>query len=308
MLPDATPRKLDGAIIWSAVNFSEGRRGGVIEEILSAARSGATVADWSADFDHNRMVATLLGDAESVARSVMAAAGAAVERIDLREHSGVHPRVGAVDVVPLVPAHGLTMAECVEASIQLGRRLAELYDLPVYLYEESARKGGRASLPEIRKGGFEGLFVAPLVGDRAPDFGPSTPHPTAGAVVLGARNPLTAFNVNLDSADVSTARSIAAAIRRERAENPVLMGVRALGLSLPSRGMSQVSMNLTIPLLTPIPGVFEYVQGLALEFGVEVVESEVIGLIPRAALLGRTPESILWRGYRERQILEEWIG
>ena len=308
LLPDPKVMRLEGPLVWSAVNFSEGRRAEVIGAILAVSGVEATLADWSADPDHNRMVATLLGDADSVIRAVVAAAGAAIERIDMREHRGAHPRAGAVDVIPLVPAHGVTMAECVAASIRLAQDLSSRYELPVYLYEESAQDGRRASLPEIRKGGFEGLFAEALTGDRAPDFGPAEAHPTAGIVVVGARNPLAAYNVNLDSADASTAREIARTIRRDRAENPELLGVRALGLALPGRGISQVSMNLTKPGLTPIPRVFEFVRRRALDAGVGVLESEVIGLIPRAALGGAEPEDVLWHGFRERQILEEWIG
>ena len=308
-LPELVPRRLEGPLIWSAVNFSEGRREDVIGAILKAISSvrGAALADWSADFDHNRMVATVLGQPGAVIDAAAAAFEQAVGLIDLREHTGVHPRAGAVDVIPLVPVRNVTLDECVEVSLRLGEALARRHDIPVYLYERSARPGGRVSLPEIRRGGFEGLFREPLTGDRAPDFGPPTPHPTAGITILGARTPLVAYNVNLASGDVAAARDISAEIRRQRESNPVLAGVRALGLDLPRGGIVQVSMNLTLPALTPIPAVFEFVRQRAEERGLHVQESEIIGLVPREALGGAAADDILWRGFHERQILENWL-
>ena len=308
-LQNIRPRRLAGPVAQSAVNFSEGRRPKVIREILLAiaSESGAALADWSADFDHNRMVATLLGDTASVSRAILSACEAAIEQIDLREHSGVHPRTGAVDVIPLAPIRGVTMEQCVEASNQLGAEISRRFDIPVYLYERSARPDRRRSLPDIRKGGFEGLSVDPLTAERSPDHGPPAPHPTAGVTIVGAREPLIAYNVNLSSDDLAAARGIAARIRRERADNPRLAGVRALGLGLPQRGLVQVSMNLTIPDMTPVPAVFKYVTACASELGIGVLESEVIGLIPRSALAGEKPERILWTDYRRRQILENWF-
>ena len=226
------PRAIQCPVAQSAINFSEGRNQDVIEAIVLAlgSDSEAVLADWSADPDHNRMVATLLGPPEALIRAILNAAALAVERIDLRLHAGAHPRMGAMDVVPIVPIRGVTMVECVIAANSLGERLARALNLPAYLYEHSARPGGRAVLPEVRKGGFEGLFTEPLTGPRAPDFGPNEPHPTAGAVVVGAREPLVACNINLETNEVAVARRIAALIRSERETDPTLFGVRALGL------------------------------------------------------------------------------
>lgn len=302
-------RPLPESVVQSAINFSEGRRAEVIEAIAEAGwdRPDVLLADCSADPDHNRMVATLLGRPEAVRRAAVEMACVAVAWIDLRHHSGVHPRLGAVDVVPITPIRAVTMAACVEVAAQIGRDLAGRLALPVFFYEQSAAPGRRTALPDIRKGGFEGLFTEPLSGPRAPDLGPATPHPTAGAVVVGARGPLVAYNILLDTPDVRAARRIAAVIRRERETRPELRGVRALGLPLPSRQSAQVSMNLTRPDWTPLPGVFNFVQREAAQMGVKVLASEIIGLVPRDALGGEPPERLLWRDYRETQILEHWL-
>jgi glutamate formiminotransferase len=299
----------DSLLVQSAINVSEGRDPAVIRAVVAAAESvpGLTVADWSADWDHNRMVVTLLGAPEAVSSGALAVAREAVRRIDLRGHAGAHPRMGAVDVIPFAPIRAVSMETCAALSRQVGLALAAELGLPVYLYEASAAEGRRSALPDIRKGGFEGLFTGPLAGPRAPDYGPAAPHPTAGAVVVGARGPLVANNVNLDSGDVSAAKRVAAAIRADRAVNPALAGVRALGLALPSRGLAQVSLNLTRPALTPIPPVFDFIRASAANEGVTVRESEVIGLIPRAALGGEPPERVLWRDFRETQLLDYWM-
>jgi glutamate formiminotransferase len=295
-------------MIQSAINVSEGRDPVAIAAIVDSAAQvpGLVVADWSADVDHNRMVITLLGPPKAVGEGTVAVAREAVRRIDLRSHRGAHPRIGAVDVIPLVPVWSVSMDECVALSRQIGGALAAELEIPVYLYEASAAAGRQSALPDIRKGGFEGLFTAPLTGLREPDYGPAAPHRTAGAVVVGARDPLIAYNVNLETEDVAVARRIAAAIRADRTVNPALVGVRALGLALPSRGVAQVSLNLTRPNLTPVPPVFDFIRASAANEGVGVLESEVIGLIPRAALDGEPPNRILLRDFRETQILEYW--
>jgi glutamate formiminotransferase len=300
---------MTGPIIQSAINFSEGRRTEVIAAIIQAIRDvpGATLADYSADPSHNRMVASILGGPEALFEAAIAASKVAIERIDLREHTGAHPRIGAVDVLPVVPIRYITMPECVALSHRIGQELAARFHLPVYFYERSAESGRTSALPELRKGGFEGLFTAPLTGDRVPDAGPHHPHPTAGAAIVGARNPLVAYNINLTTTEVSVARRIAAKIREGRLLIPELQGVRALGLWLPSQGQAQVSMNLTLPDLSPMPAVFDFVRRHAEEQGVEVAESEIIGLIPRASLGGEPPDRILWHGYRETQVIEYWL-
>lgn len=296
-------------LVQSAINFSEGRRPQVIAAIVSALDGvqGVHVVDFSADPDHNRMVATILGDPDAVSRAVLAAAEAAVSLIDLRSHTGAHPRIGAMDVVPLVPVRNVNTEALVRQSLVLARDLASRFELPVYLYEQSARPGRPSALPQIRGGGFEARLGVPLTGALAPDFGPGQLHPTAGAVVVGVRGPLVAYNVLLAEAGGAAARQIARAIRVERTSAPELAGVRALGMDLPSRGMSQVSMNVTRPDATPLPPIFRYVCRRADDWGAHVVGSEVIGLIPAASLGGEHPHRIGWHDFRPTQILEYWM-
>ena len=299
-------------------NFSEGRRLEVVEEIADAIRAVPEVrlVDYSADPDHNRCVMTLLGPGESTVNALVAAARVAVARIDLRTHTGVHPRAGALDVAPFVPLKEVRgalvvaeerKAEAVELSRNAGRRLAEELGLPVYLYEWSAREGRTSALPELRRGGFEGLADTRLTGERAPDYGPDRAHPSAGIAVVGARGLLVAYNIDLDTADIKVARHIARRIREERDRLPQLTGVRALGLFLPSRGVAQVSMNLTAPHKTPLPAVFDFVLAEAHRLGAGFLSSEIIGAIPRASLGGLPPEAISWDGYQPAQILETWL-
>ncbi len=298
-------------------NFSEGRRAEVVEEIADAIRAVPEVRliDYSADPDHNRCVMTILGPGEAVLRAALAAAAVAVARIDLRSHTGVHPRIGALDVLPLVPLHRIrhhyTVAterrdEAVVLSEAVGEELAERLGLPVYLYEWSAREGRESALPELRRGGFEKLADRPLTGSRAPAYGPERAHPTAGIAVVGARGPLVAFNINLDTDDAEIARAIARRIREERDRLPELNGVRALGLFLPSRKVAQVSMNLTRPDKTSLPAVHDFVLAEAHRLGAGLRESEVIGAIPARALDSQSPEAISWESYRPGQILENW--
>lgn len=299
-------------------NFSEGRRLDIVEAIADAIRAVPEVRliDYSADPDHNRCVMTLLGPGERAAEALFAAAEVAVARIDLRAHTGIHPRVGALDVAPFVPLKAVrgevvvaeeAKAEVVALSVREGRRLAAALDLPVYLYEWSARAGRLSALPELRHGEFEGLEGKSLTGERAPDFGPERAHPSAGITVLGARGPLVAYNIDLDTDDIKVARHLARRIREERHRLPALTGVRSLGLFLPTRGVAQVSMNLTVPRKTPLPAVFDFVLAEARRLGVGLRASEIIGAIPRASLGGLPPEAISWNDYRPAQILETWF-
>lgn len=290
-------------------NFSEGRRPEVVAAIVQAIQdtSGVLLIDSSSDPDHHRCVMTFLGDATAVRAAVRNAARVAVERIDLRAHRGVHPRAGAIDVVPVVPLRDAGRGDAVELSRNIGEDLASMLDIPVYFYEWSARTGRQTALPDLRRGGFEAFVATPLVGERAPDLGPARAHPTAGVTVVGARGPLIAYNIQLASSDVGVARALARRIRHERDRTPILTGVRALGLFLPSRNCAQVSMNLTQPEHTPLPGVFRWVRQAAAERGVAVQESEIIGVIPQAALGQEPPEAILWHTYRPAQILEHWL-
>lgn len=296
------------ALFQCAANFSEGRRPDVMGAIVEAASeaSDSVVADWSGDPDHNRMVLTLLGDAAAIASALTKAAEAAVSRIDMREHQGLHPRTGAVDVVPVTPLRGAERSAAVELARFIGTSLAGTLSLPIYFYEWAAQSPGRMLLPDLRRGGFEAYVVGPLAGSRSPDLGPDQAHPTAGIALVGARGPLVAYNVLLDAPDSRAAAAIARRIRTDRDRLPELAGVRALGLYLPRRGLAQISMNLTRPEETPLPAVFGYVEAQASGLGVEAVESEVIGLAPLTSLAGADPEDIRWRGFKPTQIIESW--
>jgi glutamate formiminotransferase len=293
-------------MIESVPNVSEGRRPDVLAALSAAVRGvpGVLVLDQSADPSHNRSVFTLAGDADAVRCALLDLMEVAVQRIDLRTHDGVHPRIGAVDVVPFIPLAGSTMAECVALSHAFGRAVAERWNVPVFLYEHSATRPGRRRLEAIRKGSFEGLGEKLRKAEWHPDYGPARPHPSAGAIVVGARMPLVAFNVNLATADVAIARQIAAAIRESSGGLPA---VKALGLWLAHRGLAQVSMNLTDYTVTPVQAAFDAVCREASRCGVHVVESELIGLIPEAALNGTTPDALRLRGFTASQILERRI-
>ncbi len=261
-------------------NFSEGRNTDTIHQIAEAVRSaGVQLHHLSWDYDHNRMVLAFSGSPRQVARAVLSGGHVAVERIDLRQHEGAHPRIGAVDVVPFVPLEGLSREEAVAFSVRVARRFAQELKVPVYLYEHSAREGRIRDLPTLRKGGFEAWVGKRLEGVRRPDFGSARLHPTAGATVMGVRDPLIAFNLNLRDPDVEIAKAIAKRIRAERDTNPLLKGVRALGLWLPSRQIAQVSLNITQPDTTDLVQVTHYVRALAQLFGTDIANTELIGVI-----------------------------
>ncbi len=281
-------------LIQCVPNFSAGRDGAAIEAIVAAVRQtpGVRLVDWSADADHNRLVVTFLGPPEPVRAAALASAAAAINHIDLRAHQGVHPRLGAIDVLPFVPLLGITLAECAALALSVGKELAARHALPVFFYEAASPQG--SSLPLVRKTAF---------GSLAPDLGPNTPHPTAGAVVIGARGPLIAYNVNLAAPDPDVARTIA----RELRTLPSLPGIRALGLRLPSRGLSQVSMNLTRPAETPLLAVFQYVERRASELGTSAVESEIIGALPGPSAFGALAGALRCPALKPGQVLwETW--
>ena len=294
-------------VIESVPNVSEGRRSEVVAELAAALQkvAGLLLLDHSADPSHNRSVFTIAGDAGAVKQGLFRLFEVAVERIDLRTHRGVHPRIGAVDVVPFVPLGETTMTECVDLSRQFGSAVAERFGVPVFLYEESAMRPERRRLENIRRHQFEGLTEKLTQPEWLPDFGRPAPHPTAGATVVGARMPLIAFNVHLESADLSAARAIAASIRESGGGLP---GVKALGLALKHRGVAQVSMNLTDYTRTSIQRVFEEVERQAQARGTRVLDSELVGLIPAAALEGTSATRLKLDGFTRSQILEERIA
>jgi glutamate formiminotransferase len=294
-------------MIESVPNVSEGRRTDVVVQLAESLRSVSDLVllDHSADPSHNRSVFTMAGDSTALIEGLLRLFDVAVKHIDLRAHRGVHPRIGAVDVVPFIPLGGATMGECVDLSRTFAASVAERFGIPVFLYEESATRPERRRLEQIRRQQFEGLAEKLAQPDWKPDFGPSVPHPTAGATVVGARMPLVAFNIQLDSADVDQARAIAAAVRESSGGLP---RVKALGLSLAHRGVAQVSMNLTDYRQTSVQRVFDEVERQAAERGIRVLDSELIGLVPAAALAGTSAERLKLHGFSRNQILEERIA
>ena len=291
-------------IVECVPNFSEGRRKEVVDAIANAIVSvpGVRLLDTEMDPNHNRSVITFIGDRSAVAEGAFQGAKAAVARIDMNTHRGEHPRVGALDVLPFVPILGVTMEDCVVLARSVGKRIAEELQIPVYLYEEAATRPDRRALPDVRRGEYEGLKVAIETDpDRKPDFGPSKLHPTAGACIVGARPVLIAWNVNLGTRDIRIAKRIAKAIRESDGGLPA---VRAKGFELADRGLVQVSMNMTDYRKTSLVQAFEAIRALAAKEGVEVVKSEIIGLVPLDAILaGATQYFKLARFHRE-QILE----
>ncbi len=264
------------ALIECVPNFSEGRDASTVRAIEDAIASseGVRILRSERDTDHNRSVITFAGSPEAVAEGALRGIGVALERIDLRRHQGVHPRMGAADVVPFVPLEGATLADCVAIAHRAGEEVWKRFHVPVYFYEAAARVPERRMLENCRRGGFENPNLAPDLG------GPSL-HPSAGACIVGARKILIAFNINLATDDVAIARAIARKIRTSSGGLPFL---KALGLPLAARGLAQVSMNLTDFEQTPLHAVFDAVAREAALYGVEIAGSEIIGLIPEKAL------------------------
>ena len=265
-------------------NFSEGRRTEVVDGLAQAVSSstGVFLLDRTMDRDHNRSVLTFAGPPAAVTGAMEAAVELAIERIDMNAHEGQHPRIGAVDVIPFVPLGETTMDECIELAGAFGKRIADRFDLPVFLYAKAATRPDRVVLADIRRPQFEGLRDQIGLPDQGPDFGPAMLHPTAGAVAVGARPFLIAYNINLETSDVDLAKRIAKLVRESSGGLP---RVQALGLFLDDLGVAQVSMNLLDHSVTPIWKVWEAVGEAAAPEGVQLRESELIGLCPLAALV-----------------------
>jgi glutamate formiminotransferase len=290
-------------VIECVPNVSEGRRPDVITRLATTFdRAGVHVLDVSSDADHNRSVLTVAGTAAGLKAGVLALLDAAIAAIDLRQHRGVHPRLGAVDVVPFIPIEAATMAECVALARETAAAAAREFNLPIYLYEDAAINPARRNLADIRRGEFEGLAAKMATPGWAPDFGPGVPHPTAGATVIGARRPLIAYNINLDTDQLALAKRIAMAVRESSGGLPF---VKAMGVPLADRGIVQVSMNLTNYEQTPIERVFDTVKAEARQLGVAILESEIIGLIPAAAMAGTDAAHLELRDFSRSQVLEE---
>ena len=290
-------------IIECIPNVSEGRRPEVVEAIAAAIRAvpGVRLLDHSSDASHNRSVFTMAGDAEPITAAVLAIYDRAVAAIDLRTHKGEHPRLGAVDVVPFVPIEGVTMDACVALAKDVSAEVALRFAVPVYLYEEASANPARRNLEDIRRGEFEGLAAKMASPGWAPDFGPATPHASAGASVIGARMPLIAYNINLNTDRLDVAKKIAAAIRHSSGG---FRYVKAAGFKLEDRGIVQVSMNLTNYEKTPIFRVFEAVKREAERYGVSILESEIVGLVPSAALHATAEYYLQIAGFNSNQVLE----
>jgi glutamate formiminotransferase len=271
-------------LVESVPNFSEGRRLDVVERIADAVNSvsGVHLLDRTSDASHNRSVFTMAGDADAVVDALERAVAVAVHEIDMDQHWGEHPRIGAVDVIPFVPLGDTTLDDCVELARAFGRRIASRFDLPVYLYAAAATRPDRIKLADVRRGQYEGLKIDIATAGREPDFGPARMHPSAGAVAVGARPFLIAYNINLASDDLELAKRIA---RRVRESGGGLPKLQASGFFIEELRCAQVSMNVLDFQVTPLWRVWETVQAEAAADDVDVAESELIGLAPVAALL-----------------------
>ena len=284
-------------------NVSEGRRRDVIDRIVATVRAvpGVHLLDYSSNPSHNRSVLTFAGAAAPLHSAVLALFEAAIATIDLRSHTGEHPRFGAVDVVPFVPLEGATMADCVALANSTAASVAQRFQLPVFLYEEAATTPARRHLEDIRRGRFEGLAAKMATAGWAPDYGPAVPHTTAGASVIGARMPLIAYNINLATDRLDVAKAIAVTIRQSGGGLP---SVKAMGVTLADRGIVQVSMNLTNYTQTSMYRVFDAVTHEAARYGVGILESEIVGLVPAAALDPAMADALRLNRFPEDQILE----
>jgi glutamate formiminotransferase len=293
-------------IIEAVPNISEGRRPEIVKEAVSALEGapGVRVLDVQSDKDHNRSVLTLVGDERGLEEAILRLFEVAVARLDLRTHQGEHPRLGVVDVVPFIPIESASIADCVALARRVGAAVAERFAVPVFLYEEAATALHRRNLEDVRRGQFEGLAAKMKDPQWASDFGPQAPHPSAGATVIGARMPLIAYNVNLGTADVEVAKRIAKAIRHSSGGYRF---VKAMGLLLEERKVAQVSINMTDFKKTPLHRVFETVRAEAERYGVSVVGSEIVGLVPAEALLDAADHFLRLEGFSPSQVLERKI-
>ncbi|MEW6661063.1 MAG: glutamate formimidoyltransferase [Bacillota bacterium] len=284
-------------------NFSEGRRPEVIQQILNVIQGVEAVKllDHSSDQSHNRSVVTFVGEPQAVKRAAFLAVKKAQELINMEEHRGEHPRMGATDVIPFVPIAGITMEDCVELARELGREIGEKLEIPVYLYEAAATRPERKSLPNVRKGEFEGLKETIHLPERQPDFGPARVHPTAGATAVGARPPLIAYNINLSTSDVNVAKAIARAIR---GSSGGYRSIKALGVMLEDKNVAQVTINVCNFREVPLHRVFETVKSEASRCGVSIIGSEIVGLVPMEALVEAAEFYLRLENFQRGQVLE----
>jgi glutamate formiminotransferase len=292
-------------IIECVPNISEGRRKEVVEEIIGNLKKlEVKLFNYSSDEDHNRTVITFVGGSENVVNAAVQVARDAVRLIDLRSHKGVHPRMGAVDVLPFIPVKNVTMRDCIEISKRVGKIIGEELGVPVYLYAESATKEARRLLPEIRKGEFEGFFKKIKDPEWTPDYGPQEVNPTAGVTAVGAREFLIAYNINLSTKDISIAKKIARSIRESSGG---FRYIQAREMPLDEKGCVQVSINILNYKKVPIYRIFEIVKMEAERYGVSVLESELVGLMPMKAVLDSLSFYLQFPELNEDQILETKI-
>ena len=284
-------------------NFSEGRDLQKIDKIVAPFRGkqGVKLLDYSNDEDHNRLVVTVVGEPEPLRDAVLEAIGVALERIDLNHHQGQHPRMGAVDVVPFIPIRNVTMEEAVALSKEVGKEVAKRYNLPVFLYEKSASAPHRENLAAVRKGEFEGMAEKIKQPEWHPDFGLAERHPTAGTVAIGARMPLVAYNINLNTPSLEIAHDIA---KKIRFIGGGLRYCKAMGVELKDRGITQVSINMTDYTRTALYRAFELVRVEARRYGVSIVGSEIIGLVPMEALIDTASYYLGLENFSMEQVLE----
>ncbi len=289
-------------------NFSEGRDAAKIDALVAAMQAveGVYILDRESDADHNRCVITLAGEPEPVAEAALRGIGKALDLIDLTKHSGAHPRLGATDVIPFIPVDGVTIEECVALAKKVGHEVWKRYQIPVYFYEAAALRPERTNLENVRKGQFEGIREEVLKNpDRAPDIGEPRLHPTAGAVIVGARKFLIAYNINLDTPDVDIAKRIAKSIRFS---NGGLRYVKAMGVDLRARHVAQVSINMTDYEQTPLHRVFEMVRSEAARYGASIIGSEIVGLIPKRAIEMTAEFYLQFENFSPAQVFENRLA
>lgn len=293
-------------IVQCVPNISEGRDKQKVAEIIDSIRGldDVKVLDWSSDADHNRSVITFVGTGAGVENAALALCAKAAALIDMTVHHGEHPRMGAIDVVPFIPIRGLDMDQAVQIANRVGKRIGDELDIPVYLYEEAAKTPARQNLAAVRRGQYEGLAARLNTPDGRPDYGPNRFNAKSGATAVGARMPLVAFNVNLGTADLKIANQIA---RNVRHASGGLKAVKAMGVSLEARGIVQVSMNMVNYKETPLYRVYELIRAEARRYGVSLVGSEIIGLVPMAAMVESLDYYLGLEDFKVSQVLETRI-
>lgn len=290
-------------IVQCVPNISEGRNREIVEAVVDSIRGIADVKllDWSSDTDHNRSVITFVGTPEGVEKAAFALCSKAAQLIDMTVHSGEHPRMGATDVVPFIPIQGVTMEQAVQLANRVGKRIGEELGIPVYLYENAAKTPERRNLADVRRGQYEGLQAKLARADGQPDYGPAVFNAKSGATAVGARMPLVAFNVNLGTDNLEIANKIA---RNVRHASGGLKAVKAMGVNLEARGIVQVSMNMVNYKETPLYRVFELIRAEARRYGVSIIGSEIIGLVPLEAMVQSIDYYLGLEGFQMNQVLE----